>query len=153
MRILSKTRIATALGAILGVIALAPTTNARAEDAIQPMALRQVMIQLGSDMQAVTAAISKEDWPRVANLAHGIASHAQPPMGEKMRILTWLGSDAARFRGFDKTVHEAGDALGDAARRADGPAVVDAFRDIQQGCLACHQSFRSAFLEHFYPSK
>lgn len=153
MKILSKCHPAMIVGSFLIGSIVAITTHAHAESATQSMALREVMTRLGGDMQAVTAAISQEDWARVAELAPGIASHPQPPMGEKMRILTWLGSDAARFRGFDKTVHEAGVVMGEAAGRADGSAVIDAYRDIQQGCLACHQSFRSAFIAHFYPSR
>lgn len=52
--------------------------------ASKPMALRSVMEKLGRDMQAVTGAISKEEWTLVAELAPKIAKHAEPPLGEKM---------------------------------------------------------------------
>ena len=41
-------------------------------------------------MQAVTGAISKEEWALVAALALKIAKHAEPPLSEKMRILPGL---------------------------------------------------------------
>ena len=114
------------------------------------MALRGVMEKLGRDMQAVTGAISREDWALVAELAPRIAQHEQPPAAEKVRILGWLGSDAARFRSLDGEVEHAAMALGEAARRGDGPAVIAAFGKIQHSCLACHQSYRKAFVEQFY---
>ncbi len=118
-------------------------------EAAKPIALRAVMDKLGRDMQAVTGAISIEDWARVAELAPQIASHDQPSVAQKMRILAWLGTDAARFRGFDAQVHDAASAMGEAAKREDGEAVIAAFSKTQQGCLACHRSFRRAFVEQF----
>src|SRR5690606_17792796 len=82
-------------------VALATATTglgAQSADAAKPMALRSVMERLGRDMQAVTGAISKEEWTLVAELAPKIAKHAEPPLGEKMRILGWLGTDAGKFR-------------------------------------------------------
>ena len=101
-------RALAALAAIaLGAVAPPPA----AAEAGKPPALQGIMRQLGEDMQQVTHAISMEDWQRVARLAPGIARHAQPPAGEKVRILGWLGSDAAQFRGFDGAVHETATAL------------------------------------------
>ena len=137
-------------------VALATATTglgAQSADAAKPMALRSVMERLGRDMQAVTGAISKEEWTLVAELAPKIAKHAEPPLGEKMRILGWLGTDAGKFRGFDGQVHDAASAVGDAAKRGDGQAVIAAFSKTQQSCLAWHQSFRQSFVEQFYGSR
>jgi hypothetical protein len=71
-------------------VALAITATglgAQSVEATKPMALRTVMEKLGRDMQAVTGAISKEEWALVAELAPKIAKHAEPPLSEKMRIL------------------------------------------------------------------
>ena len=127
--------------------------GAQSADAAKPMALRSVMERLGRDMQAVTGAISKEEWTLVAELAPKIAKHAEPPLGEKMRILGWLGTDAGKFRGFDGQVHDAASSMGDAAKRGDGQAVIAAFSKTQQSCLACHQSFRQSFMKQFYESR
>ena len=127
--------------------------GAQSAEAAKPMALRSVMERLGRDMQAVTGAISKEEWTLVAELAPKIAKHAEPPLGEKMRILGWLGTDAGKFRGFDGQVQDAASAMGDAAKRGDGQAVIAAFSKTQQSCLACHQSFRQSFVEQFYGSR
>lgn len=123
---------------------------AQADGTAKPLALRGIMQQLGRDMQSVTGAISKEDWARVAELAPKIGAHAEPPLTEKMRILAWLGTDSGRFRSFDEQTHEAAHAMGEAAQRGDGQAVIVAFAKVQQSCLACHQNFRKSFTEHFY---
>lgn len=124
--------------------------GAQSAEAAKPMALRAVMDKLGRDMQAVTGAISKEDWPLVAELAPKIANHAEPPLSEKVRVLAWLGADAGKFRGFDGQVHDAATAVGEAAKRGDGQAVIAAFSKTQQSCLACHQSYRHSFVQQFY---
>ena len=112
-------RVSTPAAALCAaLLTLTALPSARADEATKPMALQSVMKQLGQDMQAVTAAISKEDWARVAELAPKIANHEQPPVMEKMRILTWLGTDAGKFRGFDGQVHQHGRRSG--ARRRPG---------------------------------
>ncbi|MBX3694305.1 MAG: cytochrome c [Steroidobacteraceae bacterium] len=138
--------------AALTVVLLASVATfcAQAAEPSAPMALRNIMAQLGRDIQAVAGGISTEDWTLVARLAPDIARHPEPPPSEKMRILGWLGTDAGRFRGFDGEVHDAAVAMGEAATRGDGQAVITAFAKVQQGCLACHQSFRKPFTEHFY---
>lgn len=139
----------------LSVILATSTTGLGAQsiEAAKPLALRAIMEKLGRDMQTVTGAISKEDWAMVAELAPKIAKHAEPPISEKVRILTWLGTDAGKFRGFDGQVHEAAVAMGEAARRSDGQAVIANFAKVQQSCLACHQGFRKSFQEHFYEKR
>ncbi len=108
------------------------------------------MQDLSMNMQAVTDGISREDWPLVAKIAPRIADHPQPPLAEKMRILSFIGSDAGKFKDYGEKNHQAGQELKRAAMRQDGPAVIAAFATLQNGCLTCHQSFRKSFQEHFY---
>lgn len=124
--------------------------NAQSVPVEKPMELRNIMEKLDHDMQAVTGAISREDWALVAELAPGIANHAQPAQSEKVQILTWLGADAGKFRGFDMQVHDAAIEMGVAAKQANGQGVITAFSKAQQSCLACHQSFRQPFIKRFY---
>lgn len=150
MKKLSNTRWLRAMAMAVILATSATGLGAQSAEAAKPMALRTVMQALGHDMQAVTDATSREDWPLVAELAPGIARHAEPPMSEKLRILAWLGADTGKFRGFDAQVHDAAIAMGEAARRGDGQAVIAAFSRTQLGCLACHQRFRRSFVEQFY---
>lgn len=137
-----------AIGALLASV-IAP---ARADDlaTAKPLALRKIMQDLGKNMQKVTDGISREDWETVAKVAPLIADHPQPPLAEKARILSFVGSDAGKFRGYDEKAHAAAKALEQAAARGDGPSLISSFASLQTSCLGCHQTFRKPFLEHFY---
>lgn len=126
-----------------------------AGDAIQaePLALRKIMQELGRNMQAITGAISQEEWVQVVQLAPKVAAHPEPPLSEKMRILAYLGTDAAKFRNFDALTHEAAHAMKLAAASSDGKTVIQSFARVQESCLGCHQAFRKPFVEHFYGAR
>lgn len=146
----------SALKTLVGAAALStlawivPPAGAQGNTEAEATALRKIMRELGRNMQTVTAAISREDWRLVADTAPRIADHPQPPLAEKMRILAFVGSDAGRFRGFDEQTQRAALALGQAAARSDGQAVIASFAALQDSCLACHQNFRKPYLEHFH---
>lgn len=116
----------------------------------EPLALRGIMHDLGEQAQTVAGAIAHEDWAQVAEAAVRIAEHPEPPPGEKARILTLIGAEAARFRGHDQKAGEAARTMAEAAKRQDGQAVIDAFHAVQTNCHGCHQEFRARLLEHFY---
>lgn len=120
------------------------------ESASGDLVLRSIMRELDENMQKVVGAISREDWSQVAEIAPRIADHPEPPPAEKTRILRFVGTDAPRFRGYDRQVHEAAAEMGDKARQADGQAVIEAFSRVQSHCLACHQAFKEGFRAHFY---
>ena len=136
----------------VSVLSVCICTPALAEKSteIKPLELRKIMHELGKDMQAITDAISYEDWARVANIAPRIAEHPEPSAIEKMRILTLIGTDAGKFESHDEITHLAARALEQVALRSEGLGVITAFANLQNGCLACHQSFRKPFVEHFY---
>ena len=116
----------------------------------KPLALRKIMQDMGKNMQVVTDGISREDWEMVARAAPLIADHPQPPLAEKMRILSFVGADAGKFKGHDERTPQAARALEQAAVHSDGQAVISSFATLQNSCLACHQSFRKPFVENFY---
>jgi cytochrome c556 len=132
--------------AVCGMVA----ANAQSASDEKPMALRAVMEKLGQDMQKVTLAIAKEDWPTITQLAAQIANHAEPPPTEKVQIIQWLGTEAPRFRGFDGQSHQAATDMAKAASQGDGQGVIAAFAKVQQSCLGCHQAFRRDYLRQFY---
>jgi hypothetical protein len=84
------------------------------------------MQELGRNMQAITGAISQEEWVQVVQLAPKVAAHPEPPLTEKMRILAYLGADATKFRNFDAQTHEAALAmkLAAARRRQGGDPII-----------------------------
>lgn len=140
---------AVALMMLLGGTLLPAAATDTPEQAA-PMALTGIMRDLSRDMQAVTDAIAREDWPKVATIAGRIADHPQPPLSEKLRILSFVGKDTSRFRSYDKQTHEAAQWLAKAAEREDGTGTITAFANVQTTCLACHQQFRKPFQEHFH---
>lgn len=141
---------AISLAGLLAGGMLLPVEAVDMPDQATPMALTGIMRDLGQDMQAVTDAIAREDWPKVTALAPRIGDHPQPPLAEKLRILAFVGKDKGRFRSYDKQTHEAAQQLAKAAQREDGSATISAFADVQTACLACHQQFRKPFQEHFH---
>lgn len=131
----------TAISLLLGSITI---------QAAEPLALQQVMKDLGKNMQIVTDGISREDWSLVEHTAHQIGEHPEAPLDEKMRIMAFMGVNMAKFKAFDSQTHEAAHELAEAAQQQDGQKVIAAFQKVQSDCLACHQAFRPAFVAHFY---
>lgn len=138
----------TLLGTLLATIAV--TGQASDNAAPAPLALRKIMQDLGKSMQAITQGISTEDWVLVAKTAALIADHPQPPLGEKMRILGFIGTDSGMFKNHDEKTKQASLVLQQTALLQDGPGVIAAFAHLQNTCLACHQGFRTSFTSHFY---
>lgn len=121
--------------------------------AAEPLALQKIMKDLGRNMQVVTDGISREDWELVAKTAPLIADHPQPPLGEKMRIMAFVGSDMGKFKAHDGRTHDAARTLDKAARLRDGAGVIAAFATLQSACHDCHREFRKQFVDHFYGSR
>lgn len=123
-----------------------PATSLAAE----PLALQGIMKDMGRNMQVVVDGLSREDYTMVEKAALSIAVHPQPPLGEKMRVMGFVGSNAPRFKAFDGETHDNAMALAKASKSGNGEAAIAAFQKIQSSCLACHQAFRKPFVEHFY---
>lgn len=139
----------TTMVVIVLLAGIYPQVRAADADKGTSLVLRKIMKDLGKDMQVITDGISREDWVLVAETAPRIADHPQPPMGERLRILAFVGSNVGRFKEHDKQTQQAARALGGAAAREDGKAVISAFASLQETCLACHQQFRESFQAHF----
>lgn len=120
------------------------------DDGVAPLALRGIMGELNRNMQTVTDAVSRENWEQAAKTAPRIADHPQPPIMEKLRILSFAGSGVQKFKDFNRQTHLAAKHLEEVAGKQDGHAVIAAFAALQSSCLACHQDLRKPFKEHFY---
>ncbi len=116
----------------------------------EPLVLRKIMKDLGTDMQKIVDGISREDWSLVEQAAMRIADHPRPPLREKLRILAFIGTDMSKFKSLDKETHETARLLASRAKENDGRAVIETFAKLQLGCLACHQEFRQPLRQHFY---
>ncbi|MHC9511291.1 cytochrome c [Kangiella sp. M94] len=116
----------------------------------EPMALRLIMQDLELNMQKIASAIIREDLATVAEIAPLVADHDEPPMTEKMRILSFMGSDAGAFKSLDGVTHDTAMMLKEVAENDDGDAVIKTYADLLQSCVACHQKFKKPFVDHFY---
>jgi cytochrome c556 len=135
---------------IAGVVIIITCSQAFAETAPEPLALQKIMKDMGKNMQVITDGISREDWKQVEKTAPLIADHPQPPVIEKIKILSFVGTDVSKFKEHDGKTHDAARVLGESAAREDGYAVISDFATLQNTCLMCHQSFRESFQQHFY---
>jgi cytochrome c556 len=139
---------------ILNLISLTCLLSAAAGvQAAEPLALQKVMKDLGKNMQTITDGISREDWEWVEKAAPLIADHPQPPMTEKMRIMSFMGANMGKFKAYDGETHEQAQAVGKAAKAKDGTGVILSFQKLQTSCYSCHSEFRKPFVEHFYGKK
>lgn len=137
-------------GLILAAATFALSLLTHTAQAVEPLAFQGVMKDLGKHMQTITGAIAYENWQLVAETAPLIAAHPQPPVMEKTRIISFMGSNMGKFKEFDMQTHEAAHELEHAAHEKDGVQVIAAFQKVQTSCLVCHQGFRKPFVEHFY---
>lgn len=118
--------------------------------AAEPLAMRGIMKDLGKNMQAVVDGLSREDYATVEKAALAIADHPKSPVDEKMRVMAYVGTNAPRFKALDGETHEHATALAKASKAGNGEDAIAAFHKLQSSCLACHQTFRKPFKEHFY---
>lgn len=146
---LFKASLATGL---IGTLLATVSSNSWADDSAvtTPLALRKIMKGLGMNMQAITDGISRGDWALVARTAPLVADHPQPPLGEKMRIMGFVGTNMGKFKAHDDETHDQAQAVGQAAKAKDGPGVILAFQKLQTSCYNCHSEFRKPFVAHFY---
>lgn len=119
----------------------------------EPLALQQVMRDLGKNMQVITDGISRGDWEQVEKTAPLIADHPQPPFSEKLRIMSFMGTNMGKFKAHDGETNKQAQAVGKAAKTKDGQGVILAFQQLQTSCYSCHSEFRKPFTEHFYGKK
>ena len=120
------------------------------ETSSESLELQAIMKDMGENLQAITDGISREDWHLIEKYATHIADHPQPALSEKIRILSYLGTDVSQFKEYDGKTHVAARTLSEAAAREDGYAVIADFATLQNTCLMCHQRYRESFREHFY---
>jgi cytochrome c556 len=119
----------------------------------KPLVLRNIMKELGKNARAITDGISREDWPQVEKAALLIADHPQPPLSEKMRIMSFAGARLGKFKSYDGETHDAAKTVAKAAQAGDGEGVILAFQKLQTACHNCHREFRQSLIDHFYEGR
>ena len=62
----------------------------------------------------------------------------------------FMGTNMGKFKVFDEQTHEAANEMAIAAQTKDVQKAISLFQKLQSSCLACHQAYHSAFVEHSY---
>jgi len=126
----------------VGESSVAATVEAEAE-VPDPGRLRSIMIGLGANMDEVSRGLWLEDLAIVESAARAIAEHPHVSDTERTRIQGVLGPDFARFVQGDRRVHGTAVRLAAAAAAGEWASTLDELAELQAGCVACHQDFRS----------
>jgi cytochrome c556 len=119
--------------------------------AAEEMVLEKVMKEQAKNMQRIAGGIAREDYEQVvkASLAVIDPPHPSSTLGEKLKLMGFLGTDIGRFKELDGNTKERAATLAKAARSQNGEATIAAFQRLQMSCLACHSEFRTPFQDYF----
>lgn len=119
-------------------------------DANKPLALRKIMQELEINMKSITDGISTQNWDVVKDSAEKIAQHPTPPFFEKLKILSYVGSNIGQYKKFNGNTSDAAELLNKAAEKKDNQAVSQAYLQLKNSCVECHDRFLKPFVKHFY---
>ena len=108
----------------------------------EEMDLKSIMVGLSEASNRINAGLWAGDFEAISAAASAIANHPLVSAEERNAIQQALGEDFADFGQGDHAVHEGGLALVEAAESQDMDAVLAAFTQLQQDCVACHTAFR-----------
>jgi len=105
--------------------------------------LKKIMQQLGHDYSSLNHAILVENFDAAANSAHSIAYHEKPSLGQRMKILSKLGSEMSAFKNADEKVHGLAIKIEEAAKAKDMPLLIQHQSQMLSACMGCHTIYRS----------
>lgn len=106
--------------------------------------LTDIMQDLGADMAAAAGGLWVADAGQVAAAAQRIADHPNVSPEDRETIQAVLGREFSAFVAFDQGVHRAAVELaGAAARGSEIPDLLVLYSRVQEGCVACHEMFRT----------
>jgi len=119
------------------------TTNIVASEPASDGSLKQIMQQLSKDYSDLNHAILIEDFDGAASAAHAIAYHDKPSLGQRMKVLSELGSEMSEFKKADDKVHNLAIKIEKAAQTKDMPLLLMHQTQMISACMFCHTSYRS----------
>jgi cytochrome c556 len=104
--------------------------------------LKQIMQGMQTDMSAILGGLFTGNLEQVATSAKSIAYHPPIPASQAQKISATLGPQMSNFAQLDRQVHGQALAVLAAADKKDEKKVAEAFQQLVDGCLACHQSYK-----------
>jgi len=136
--------------AATGSTACQPMTELSEFDQRQPVPLqpimawhqKQNMMEHLVAIQRITSGLAQKDWEEVASASALIETSPQ-----MRQMCQHMGAGAAGFTEMALDFHRRADAIGEAARAHDGPAVLRATSNTLQACTGCHAVFRQEVVD------
>lgn len=111
------------------------------------MPLVPMMRLLLNDMYTIDEGIYTENFAMIEKGGKSIADHPVMTEEDKKLVKTTLGEDMKKFVKFDMIVHHHADSIAAAARDKKMNEVLRHYRIVQQGCVDCHNGFRTKIIE------
>jgi len=124
----------------LAGLALAVTSVAASAD--EATTLNEIMQGLNSNLAEITDGLLSDDFELIARGAAGIAEHPRIPPEQVQLVVKELGEEMPAFKQFDTRVHDLSLEIRDAADSLDRNAVISGYRQLMDGCLACHGAYK-----------
>lgn len=93
-------------------------------------------------IQGIVEGLASEDWDAIAKASALIESSPQ-----MQQMCQHMGAGAPGFTELALGFHERADAIGEAARAHDGPAVLSATSNTLLACTGCHASYRQELVD------
>jgi len=101
-----------------------------------------IMAGLEGNLADISRGIWMEDYAGIQAGAEAVAAHPNVPPEELERVSGALGTDLARFREWDMTVHNLAVLLAEAAQGRAMDSVLAVEAQLRSGCVGCHSEFR-----------
>ena len=118
--------------------------------AAEEMVLEKVMKEQAKNMQLIAGGIAREDYAQVvkASLAVIDPPHPSSTLGEKLKLMGFLGTDIGRFKELDGNTKERAATLAKTARSQNGEATIAAFQRLPISRRGCHCEVRQPLTAH-----
>lgn len=113
----------------------------------ETLPLVEIMRALEEDLAEATHGLWVDDRAVVTSAAGRIADHPRVTAEQMGIIQQTLGEEFPAFAGMDQRVHDGAVALAGAAASATPAELMIRLVEVQEGCLACHVSFRTRVSE------
>lgn len=122
--------------AISTLLALLLTPSVALAD--ETTTLQIIMQGLRDNLVEITDGLLVDDFELVERGASAIADHPRIPPDQVKLVAAELGQEMPVFKQFDTRVHDLAVQISAAAQNSDGPAAIEAFEEMIDGCFGCH---------------
>lgn len=124
--------------ALLALLLLPPAASAG-----EATTLKTIMQGLRDDAAVIADGLFTDDLERVGRGAAAIADHPRIPPEQVRLVADELGPEMPAFKQLDTRVHDLAMRIGEAAAIGEQAAAFGAFKDMMDGCMACHAAFKA----------